>query len=80
MCQTVKSSLSLMDPHLFRSSFYNIRKMLIRKNREGNYNGKPASIMLREIIRAYRDVVDADAVRVFSAPKDNCRIVKCLNV
>ena len=31
MCETVKSSLSLMDPHLFRSWFYNIREMPIRK-------------------------------------------------
>ena len=29
--------------------------------------------------RTYRDAVDADALRVLSAPKDNCRIVECMN-
>ena len=44
---------------------------IIKKNRKGNYNGKPASITSRKMTRAYRDNVDADAVKVLSAPKDN---------
>ena len=47
----------------FRSRFWNTWEMPIRKNRLGNYNGKPVYIMSCEMKRAYFDIVEDEALR-----------------